>query len=184
MVQNNSKSHEQAVYYLSRVLNLVETRYTLIEKLCLTLYFTCTKLRNYLIKSRVCVVSQTDFMKYILDQPLITGRIVKWSLALSECTLVYFPHNSIKEEALENFLANHPSLEIGTKQSVELGIYGAKKEPWILKFDGSSIENSAGTGIVIISPRGVKTTLSFNLKFECTNNHAEYEALVIDLEIL
>ena len=36
---------------------------------------------------------------------------------------------------------------------------------------------------MIISPRGVKTTLSFNLAFECTNNQAEYEALVIGLEI-
>ena len=35
-----------------------------------------------------------------------------------------------------------------------------------------------------MSPRGVKTTLSFNLAFECTNNEAEYEALVIGLEIL
>ena len=39
-------------------------------------------------------------------------------------------------------------------------------------------------GIVITSPRGVKTTLSFNLTFECTNNQAEYEALVIGLEIV
>ena len=37
---------------------------------------------------------------------------------------------------------------------------------------------------MIISPRGVKTTLSFNLAFECTNNQTEYEALVISLEIL
>ena len=37
---------------------------------------------------------------------------------------------------------------------------------------------------MIISPRGVKTTLSFNLAFECTNIKAEYEALVIGLEIL
>ena len=31
LTQNNSKGHEQAVYYFSRLLNLVETRYTLIE---------------------------------------------------------------------------------------------------------------------------------------------------------
>ena len=37
---------------------------------------------------------------------------------------------------------------------------------------------------MIISPNGVKTTLSFNLTFECTNNKVEYEALVIRLEIL
>ena len=82
------------------------------------------------------------------------------------------------------YLDDHPSLEIGTKQSVELGIYGKEKEPWILKFDGSSTENSVGAGIVIISPREVKTTLFFNLDFECTNNQAEYEALVTGLEIL
>ena len=37
---------------------------------------------------------------------------------------------------------------------------------------------------MIISPRRVKTTLSFNMAFECTNNQAEYEAFVIGLEIL
>ena len=67
---------------------------------------------------------------------------------------------------------------------MELGIYGAEKEPKILKFDSSSKENSTGVEIVIISLRGVKTTLSFNLDFECINNQAEYEALVIGLEIL
>ena len=85
---------------------------------------------------------------------------------------------------MADFLADYSSLEIGTEQSVELGIYGVEKGPWILKFDGSSIENSVGTGIAIVSPRGVKITLSFNLAFECTNNQAKYEALVISLEIL
>ena len=67
---------------------------------------------------------------------------------------------------------------------MELGIHEVERRPWILKFDGSSTKNSAGAGIVIISPKGIKTTLSFNLAFKCTNNKAEYEALVIGLEIL
>ena len=137
-----------------------------------------------MIKSRVNVVSQIDLMKYMLNRPLITRRIGKWSLAFSEFTLVYFPHKSVKGQALADFLADFPSLEVGIEQSVELRIYVAEKEPWILKFDGSSTENLASTGIVIISPRGVKTTLSFNLAFECTNNQVEYEALVNGLEIL
>ena len=94
---------------------------------------------------------------------------------------VYFPQKSVKGQALADFIANHPSLEIGIEQSVEVGIYGEKKEPWILKLDGSSTENSIVAGRVIISPRGVKTTLSFNLAFECTNNQAEYEVLEIGL---
>lgn len=57
-------------------------------------------------------------------------------------------------------------------------------QPWELKFDGSSTEASAGAGIVITSSKGVKTAISFNLAFPCTNNQAEYEALVIGLEVL
>ena len=109
-------------------------------------------------------------MKYMLNRPLIIWRLGKWCLALSKFTFVYFPHKSIKGQALTDFLANHHSLEFVIKQSVELGIYGAKREPWILKFDGSRTENSVGAGIVIISLRVVKTTLSSNLAFKFTNN--------------
>ena len=67
---------------------------------------------------------------------------------------------------------------------MELGIYEVERRPWILKFDGCSMEKSVGAGIVIISPKGIKTTLSFNFAFKCTNNQIEYEAFVIGLEIL
>ena len=67
---------------------------------------------------------------------------------------------------------------------MELGIYDVKRRPWVLKFDGFSTENSIGANIVIISPKGIKTTLSLKLAFKYTNNQAEYEALVIGLEIL
>ena len=67
---------------------------------------------------------------------------------------------------------------------MELGIYEVERRPWILKFDGSSMEKFVGAGIVIISLKWIKTTLSFNLAFKCTNNQAKYEALVISLEIL
>ena len=37
------------------------------------------------------MVSQTGLMKYMLNQPLIIGRVGKWSFDLLEFTLVYFP---------------------------------------------------------------------------------------------
>ena len=92
------------------------------------------------------------------------------TLTLLEFTLVYFPLKSVKGQALVDSLVDHPSLEIGIEQSMELRIYGVEKEHWILKFKGSSIENSVSAGIVIISSRGVKAILSFNLAFECSNN--------------
>ena len=81
-------------------------------------------------------------------------------------------------------MVDHPSLEIKPENDVELDMYEIERRPWVLKFDGSSTEKSARAGIVIISPKGITTTLSFNLAFKCTNNQAKYETLVIGLEIL
>ena len=127
LAQNNVEGHEQVVYYFSRILNSTGTRYTPIEMLCLAIHFSCIKLRHYSIKSLVYVVSQTDLMKYMLSQPLITRRIEKWSLTLSKFTLVYFPHKSVKGQALANFLANHLSLEIKLEKDVKLGIYEVER---------------------------------------------------------
>ena len=76
---------------------------------------------------------------------------------------------------------NHKLLKKCNKNALK--IYMSLR-PWNLKFDGSSTKKSARVGIVIISSKGINTTLSFNLAFKCTNNQAKYEALVIGLEIL
>ena len=47
---------ERVVFYLSRRLLDLETRYSPIEKLCLCLYFSCTKLRHYLLSVECTVV--------------------------------------------------------------------------------------------------------------------------------
>ena len=49
---------------------------------------------------------------------------------------------------------------------------------WKLYFDGSKSNEGAGAGCVLISPDGNKTMLTCRLEFDCTNNTAEYEALV------
>ncbi|XP_073137946.1 uncharacterized protein [Henckelia pumila] len=98
-------------------------------------------------------------------------------------------------QAIAYFLAHHPAsdesipeeveiYEISTQGPHKIPVYGIEKPAWTLKFDGSSPEGTASAGIVIISPTGVKTALSFNLDFPCTNNQSEYEALVIGLEVL
>ncbi|GKV01311.1 hypothetical protein SLEP1_g13872 [Rubroshorea leprosula] len=45
-------------------------------------------------------------------------------------------------------------------------------------------ETMSGAGVVVISPSGLKTQMSFQLDFDCTNNQIEYEALIIGLEML
>ena len=98
--------------------------------------------------------------------------------------MIYFPHKSVKCQALDNFLADHPSLEIKPKKDVELWLYEVERRPWVLKFDIFSTKNFVGVGIVIMLLKGIKTTRSFNLAFKCTNNQADYKALLIGLETL
>ena len=49
---------------------------------------------------------------------------------------------------------------------------------WTLFFDGSKNLEGSGAGYVLIDPKKNKHFLSCRLEFECTNNTAEYEALV------
>ena len=80
---------ERVVFYLSRRLLDPHTIYSPIEKLCLCLYFSCTKLRHYLLLAECTVVSKTDVIKHILSMPILNGRMGKWILALSEFDLRY-----------------------------------------------------------------------------------------------
>ena len=56
---------ERAIYFVSRRLLDAETRYSPVERLCLCLYFSCTKLRHYLLSAECVVVSKDDVIRYI-----------------------------------------------------------------------------------------------------------------------
>jgi ribonuclease HI len=53
---------------------------------------------------------------------------------------------------------------------------------WTLYFDGSKLQEGSGEGCILIDPKGKQNFLSHKLEFECTNNTAEYEALVQGLK--
>jgi len=62
----------------------------------------------------------------------------------------------------------------------------SKKEEndvWKMYFDGACSKIGNGARVVFISPRGKTFKYSFLLTFEFTNNVAEYEALLIGLNI-
>jgi hypothetical protein len=108
---------EHIITYLKRMLVDVETRYTLIEKLCLCLFYACTKLRYYLLFSSCTVSYQTDVIKYMLQNPIMSGRIGKWAYALIEYDLAYVSLKFMKDHVVVDFIVQHqiddiPKLEI------------------------------------------------------------------------
>ncbi|XP_050207724.1 uncharacterized protein LOC126657131 [Mercurialis annua] len=160
MLVQEDQGVERSVYYLSRALTDTETRYSDIEKLCLCLYFTCCKLRYYMLPVVVYVLAQTDVIKYILSRPYLRNRMGKWAVAMSEFTLVYVPQKAVKGQVLADFISDHPGVDI------KEGIGCMELHPWKLWFDGSRIEKGTGAGIVIVSPSGARFTMSCSFDFQ------------------
>lgn len=54
---------------------------------------------------------------------------------------------------------------------------------WTMYFDGASSKEGFGADVLLRSPSGKKFRFSFTLLFECTNNVAEFEALLLGLRL-
>jgi hypothetical protein len=135
---------ERVVEYLSRKLLDLETRYSAAEKLCLCVYYSCTKFWHYLLNAECVVYSKFDVIKHMLFVPILNGRIGKWILALSEFELKFESAKAVKGQIIADFITEHcdPSINL-----LEI-------TPWALFFDGSSCGKGGRVGILLISPRG------------------------------
>jgi hypothetical protein len=103
------------VAYISRRLLDAETRYVFVEKLCLSLYYACSKFRNYILSSSCIVPCKHDVIKHMLLKPILSGRVVKWAYALVEYHLAYEPLRSMKGQVAADFIVDHA---IGGNHSV------------------------------------------------------------------
>jgi hypothetical protein len=54
---------------------------------------------------------------------------------------------------------------------------------WTLEFDGAHSSSGSGVGIVLTTPSKETFYYSYRLEYHCTNNVAEYEALILGLNL-
>ena len=82
LTQDNESGVQKVVYYLNRTLTDTKTRYNSIEKLCLALYFSYTKLKYYLIPCEVFVISQVNIINicFLLQYYIIKSKNRCWLL--------------------------------------------------------------------------------------------------------
>jgi hypothetical protein len=66
---------EKVLFYLSRRMLDTEARYHEIEKLCLYLFFTCTKLRHILLFVEIIVICKSDVIKHMLTTPVLKADL-------------------------------------------------------------------------------------------------------------
>jgi hypothetical protein len=55
-----------------------ETRYSAVEKLCLCVYYSCTKFRHYLLNAECAVYSKFDVIKHMLSMPFLKEGLANW----------------------------------------------------------------------------------------------------------
>jgi hypothetical protein len=68
------------------------------------------------------------------------------------------------------------------EESVIPFVASLTNELWTIHFDGAWSRSKARAGVVLTSPRGIISPVSFHLQFDCTNNKAEYKALLLGLK--
>jgi hypothetical protein len=149
VLTQETKEKEHIITYVSRRLIDAETRYTFMEKLCLCLYYACTKLRHYLLSSTCIVACQTDGIKHMLHKPILSGKIGKWAYALVEYDLVCEPLKSMKDQTVVDFIVEHR-----IDDGLDLEVSYVTCAPWKLYFHGSVCDDGQGIGAVLISPNG------------------------------
>jgi hypothetical protein len=132
------------------------------------------KIRHYFQAYHIIVPSSQP-LKDIMSNREATGRIRKWAVELNEFTIDYVHRSSIQSQALADFIADWtPGAqdEEATKDA----------KAWTVFCDGSWGTFGAGAVAVVVAPSKVRTCYAIKLDFSCTNNIAEFEALLLGLQ--
>uniref|UniRef100_A0A2N9HAC0 Uncharacterized protein n=1 Tax=Fagus sylvatica TaxID=28930 RepID=A0A2N9HAC0_FAGSY len=163
------------VYYTSRALRGAEERYPPMEKLAFALVTAARKLRPY-FQAHTIVLLTNHPLRKAMSKPDAAGRLIQWSIELSEFDIDYRPRTAIKAQALADFIAEFTSKDDEPTEDVE------QASKWTVNIDGSSTKDSGGVGIVLRSPEGDIIKQAIRLQYPTTNNEAEYEALLVGLK--
>ncbi|GAU41760.1 hypothetical protein TSUD_13610 [Trifolium subterraneum] len=163
---------QKPVYVTSKALQGPELIYQRIEKVALALVTAARRLRYYFLAHTV-VVRTDQPIKSLLVRPDMAGRMLKWSLELSEFDIRYESRKALKAQVLTDFVAEMTCPPSSTD--------GANK--WTIFVDGASNAAGAGAGIILENEEGILIEVSIALSFPTSNNQAEYEAFLAGLRL-
>ncbi|RVW15989.1 Retrovirus-related Pol polyprotein from transposon 297 [Vitis vinifera] len=159
LAQLDDLGKERAIYYLSKRMLEYECKYIMIERLCLAVVWATRRLRHYMTEYSVLLVSRLDPLRYLFDRPVLTGRLMRWLVLLTEFDIHYVMQKSVKGSIVADHLA---SLPISDDRSVDNDFP-----------DKQIVSMTSITGSV---------WLAFSDHHRLTNNIVEYEACITGLE--
>ncbi|XP_051209799.1 uncharacterized protein [Lolium perenne] len=166
---------QRPVYYISEALIESKQWYPHYQKRVHSMLRAQRRLAPYFHEHPIKVVALTPLADIIRNRDA-TGRITKWAVELDVHNITYESRHAIKSQALADFLADWEEAQQPSSP--------ADLKYWTLHFDGSKNFEGAGAGVVLTLPKGDIVRYVLQLRFEpCTNNMAEYEALLHGMRI-
>jgi hypothetical protein len=171
--QDGQVKRQALVYFVSEVLSLSKKNYTELERVLYAVLMASRKLQYYFQAYHIIVPSSQP-LKDIMRNREPTERIGKWAAKLNEFTIDYVHRSSIQSQALADFIADWTPGAQGEETTKDV-------EAWTVFCDGSWGTFDVGADAVLVAPSKVRTSYVVKLDFSCTNNIAEYEALLLGL---
>lgn len=107
---------QQPMYFINHLLKDAEERCTKLKKLALTLILTTRRLYRYFLSHPLTVLTNST-LGHVLANLEALGRLIKWTIKLSEYDIHYQQRTTIKAQTLADFLADS-----ATCQGSEVGI--------------------------------------------------------------
>jgi ribonuclease HI len=179
---NNKISKQQlSVYFISEVLTGSKKFYSEMEKICYIVLMSARKLRHYSIAHTIKVLTNLPLNEIFGNRDSF-GRISKWAMELSEHVVDFEKCSVIKSHILPYFIAECLELGFTTEGPI-------LESPWLVYCDGAWGVGGTRAAAILISPSGIKLRYAARLQFnneadKCTNNIAEYEAILLGLRKL
>jgi hypothetical protein len=171
--QDGQIKKQASVYFVSEALSPSKKNYTELEKVLYAVLMASRKLRHHFQAYHI-IVPSSQSLKDIMRNREATGRVEKWAAELNEFTIDYVHRSSIQSQALADFIVDWTP---GTQNEETI----KDVEAWTIFCDGSWGTFGAGAAVVLVAPSKVRTCYAIKLDFSCTNNIAEYEALLLGL---
>ena len=85
-----------------------EIRYVMIECSYLALVWATYRLRHYMTKYLVHLISHLDPLRYLFDRLALIGQLMRWLVLLTEFDIHYVTQKSIRESIVVDHLASLP----------------------------------------------------------------------------
>ncbi|WJZ94286.1 hypothetical protein VitviT2T_013160 [Vitis vinifera] len=102
--------------------------------------------------------------------------MLQWAIELSEFGIEFQPRLSMKGQVMADFVLEYSRRPSQHHES-------SKQEWWTLRVDGASRSSGFGVGLLLQSPTGEHLEQAIRLEFSASNNEAEYEAILSELDL-